>query len=131
YLKRIAQKSIKVNVITIPLEGYDNKSAQKLTDIDTNVIGQSQYTKYSLAEEIFKDYYFNNYANYNIYFFNHIYVRSRYIKQFSKGDFPYSLHIKNGYIKKKDGYISLLSSSNLAVRDKVKYESLLIIEDEL
>lgn len=130
YLKHISKKGIKVNVITIPLEGYDNKFAQQLTDIETNYTTPTKFTKYDLALEIFKDIYHNNYPNYNIYFYNHIYVRSKYLKKFSKGDLPYSLHIKNGYIKKKDDYISLWSSSNLAVRDQIKYESLLVIENE-
>jgi len=130
YLKEVS-KEIVVNIITIPLEGYDNSNPKKLKNLKDGSYTTHPYTKYDLAKRIFSEVYFSeNLPNYNIYFFSHIYVRSPYVKKFSRGQLPYSLHIKAGYIKKNNKGIMLLSSSNLAVRDLVKYESMLIIEDE-
>jgi hypothetical protein len=131
YLKSISDEGVKVNVITIPLEGYDNQNPKQLKDLKTGNIN-SAVTKYSLAKTIFKEMYLSqNYANYNIYFFPHIFVRSERIRKFSRGKLPYSLHIKSAYFKKKNGSNIILSSSNLAVRDLVKHESLINIEDEV
>lgn len=131
YLKSISKNGVKVNVVTIPLEGYDNTKPQILVDLFTGKKGNEKVTKYSLAREIFLEMYkTKEYPNFNIYFFPHLYVRSEYVNKFSRGTLPYSLHIKSAYIKKKDGYIILLSSSNLAVRDLVKYESMICIQDE-
>jgi phosphatidylserine/phosphatidylglycerophosphate/cardiolipin synthase-like enzyme len=66
-----------------------------------------------------------------MYFFPHIYLRSKYVKEFSRGNIPYSLHTKSILIKKKGGKMDIcISSSNFAVRDLVKEENLLIIKDE-
>ncbi|MFD2034349.1 hypothetical protein ACFSKL_06080 [Belliella marina] len=130
YLKRISKEGIIVNVITIPLEGYDNSNPKKLK-LENGDLTDISYTKYDLAKSIFHEIFFcKDLPNYNIYFFPHIYLRSSYVKKFSRGNFPYSLHLKAGYIKKKEGEIIAISSSNMAVRDLTKFESLLIIEDE-
>lgn len=131
YLKNISESGIKVNVITIPLEGYDNTKPQPLENLETGKKSNDSFTKYSLARKIFSEAYHSKiHPNFNVYFFSHLYVRSAYINKFSRGSLPYSLHIKSAYIKKKDGFILLLSSSNLAVRDLVKHESMVCIEDE-
>jgi len=131
YLKDISKNGVVVNVITIPLEGYDNSKPQILKDLATGKKRNERVTKYSLAREIFREMYKSDeYPNYNVYFFPHLYVRSEYVNKFSRGSLPYSLHVKSAYIKKKTGYIILLSSSNLAVRDLVKYESMICIQDE-
>tara|TARA_R110001606_G_scaffold99486_1_gene219441 strand:+ start:858 stop:2192 length:1335 start_codon:yes stop_codon:yes gene_type:complete len=131
YLKKISESGIKVNVITIPLEGYDNTKPQPLENLETGKKSNDSFTKYSLARQIFSEiYHLKTHPNFNVYFFSHLYVRSAYINKFSRGSLPYSLHIKSAYIKKKNGFILLLSSSNLAVRDLVKHESMVCIEDE-
>jgi hypothetical protein len=131
YLKRLSKNGVVVNVITIPLEGYDNSKPQILKDLVTGKRRKERVTKYHLAREIFGEIYRSEaYPNFNMYFFPHLYVRSEYVNKFSRGALPYSLHIKSAYIKKKAGYILLLSSSNLAVRDLVKYESMICIQDE-
>ncbi len=130
YLKKISKEDIIVNVITIPLEGFDNNNPKKLK-LESGKLSNRSYTKYDLAKKIFKEIFFSNdFPNYNILFFPHIYVRSRHVNKFSRGKLPYSLHLKAGYIKKRKGEIITVSSSNMALRDLVKYESLLIIEDE-
>lgn len=131
YLKYLSNYRIIVNVVTIPLEGYDNTKPQLLEDLYTGKKGNKVVSKYSLAREIFAEIYASRqYKNYNIYFFPHMYVRSAYVNKFSRGSLPYSLHLKCAYIKKKSGYILFLSSSNLAVRDLVKYESMICIQNE-
>ena len=134
YLKNLSLQDIKVNVVTIPLEGYDHRNPKQLTLDNSQQKTAQSYTKYDLAKEIFKEAYrSNDFPNYKIYFFPHLYVRSPRVKKFSRGNLPYSLHLKAAYIRKKSGkgYLLCLSSSNLAVRDLVKYESMLVIEDEL
>lgn len=133
YLKKLSLQGIKVNVVTIPLEGYDHRNPKQLTLADSREKTTKSYTKYDLAKEIFKEAYrSNDFPNYRIFFFPHLYVRSPRVKKFSRGNLPYSLHLKAAYIRKKNGkgFLLCLSSSNLAVRDLVKYESMLMIEDE-
>ena len=131
YLKSLSIEGITINVITIPLEGYDHSKPKKLTDLSTGQKKEHSVTKYELAKEIFGEMYRTEaYPNFNLYFFSHLFVRSPLVKKFSRGSFPYSLHLKSAYIKKKKGCCIILSSSNLAVRDIVKHESLVCIQDE-
>ena len=131
YLKEVAADGIIVNVITIPLEGYDNNKPKILKNLATGEKSDKSVTKYNLARKIYGEMYRStSHENFNLFVFPHLYVRSARIKKFSRGSLPYSLHIKSAYIRKKSGYIILLSSSNLAVRDLVKNESMICIEDE-
>ncbi|TDS19065.1 phospholipase D-like protein [Maribacter caenipelagi] len=131
YLKEIAASGIIVNVITIPLEGYDHNKPKILKNLVTGEKSDKSVTKYNLARKIYGEMYRStSHENFNLYVFPHLYVRSARVKKFSRGSLPYSLHIKSAYIKKKNGYLFLLSSSNLAVRDLVKNESMICIEDE-
>ncbi|MEH6770058.1 phospholipase D-like domain-containing protein [Maribacter arcticus] len=131
YLKNLSKSGVKINVITIPLEGYDSANPKHLINLENNEKSNKAYTKYDIARMIFKEmYYDTEYPNYKLHFFSHLYVRSPRVKKFSRGQFPYSLHIKSAYIKKKNGFLLILSSSNLAVRDLVKHESMLLIQDE-
>lgn len=131
YLKDLSKKGIVVNIVTIPLEGYDHSKPQLLKDLESEKIRKEKVTKYDLAKEIFTEMYkSNDCPNLNLFFFPHLYVRSAYVNKFSRGSLPYSLHVKSAYIKKRSGYIILLSSSNLAVRDLVKHESMICVQDE-
>lgn len=131
FLKEISSSGIKVNVVTIPLEGYDAANPKTLIDLHSRKELEQLVSKYDLAEEIFREVYKSNlYPNYNIYFFPHLYVRSKRVKRFSRGKLPYSMHLKAAFLKKKTGSILVLSSSNLAVRDLVKYESMVVIDNE-
>ncbi len=131
FLKKASLRGIKVNIVTIPLQGYDTSNPKQLTDLEAQSKLDQPVTKYDLAKEIFEEMLKSEcYPNYNIYFFPHLYVRSRRVKKFSRGKLPYSMHLKAAYLKKKNGFIIALSSSNLAVRDLVKYESMVVVEDE-
>lgn len=129
-MKTLAKKGIKVTVTSIPLEGYDDSNPKDIYDYGTNQIYRQNATKYSLAREIYRDIVNLNSVNYTLRIFGHIYVRSPYMKSFSRGKLPYSLHTKSLYIKYKDGKtVTGLSSSNLAVRDASKAELMLLAED--
>lgn len=131
FLKRTSLSGIKVNIVTIPLQGYDASNPKDLIDLETKKQVKYSVTKYDLAKKIFEEAYKSKeFPNYNIYFFPHLYVRSSKVKSFSRSKLPYSMHLKAAYLKKKNGSIIVLSSSNLAVRDLVKYESLVVVEDE-
>ncbi|WP_036151580.1 hypothetical protein [Maribacter forsetii] len=131
YLKEVAAGGITVNVITIPLEGYDHSKPKNIENLVTGKKSSKSFSKYNLARKIFGEMYrTTSHENFNLYIFPHLYVRSARVKKFSRGALPYSLHIKSAYIKKKSGYIMLMSSSNLAVRDLVKNESMISVEDE-
>ncbi|SIQ14987.1 hypothetical protein [Maribacter ulvicola] len=131
YLKEVAAGGIVVNVITIPLEGYDHSKPKVIENLVTGKRSSKSLTKYNLARNIFGEMYRStSIKNINLYIFPHLYVRSARVKKFSRGALPYSLHIKSAYIKKKSGYIAVMSSSNLAVRDLVKNESMICVEDE-
>lgn len=129
-MKTLAKKGIKVTVISIPLEGYDDRNPKDIYDYETNQIYRQNATKYSLASEIYRDIENLNSINYTLLNFEHIYVRSPYMKSFSRGMLPYSLHTKSIYIKYKDGNtVTGLTSSNLAVRDASKAELMLLAKD--
>ncbi len=127
----LAKAGVKIDVITIPLDGYDATSPKRIINLKTREI-ESTATKFSLARNIFKQHYKNEVPNYTLYFFPHIYLRSENVKNFARGEMPYSLHIKSFLIKYKNKIGTVgLSSSNFAVRDLVKEENLLIIKNEV
>ncbi len=121
-LKNISSRGGQVNIISIPLEGYDNDRPIKIISADTSK-SLGQYTKLDLAQPIYDDIKVNKNPNLNLYIFPHMYLRSSDVKPFSRGDMPYSLHCKTFRLKTKNGetYIGL-TSSNLAVRDVQKIE---------
>lgn len=131
YLKDIARQGIKVCVVSIPLEGYDDTKPKNIKDLESNCITNYNATKYSLAKAIY-DEFDRDLSNYKLFVFPHIYIRSSRVNPFSRGNLPYSLHIKSIYIEFKDGNGTVgLTSSNLAVRDLVKEEMMLLVEDDI
>ena len=129
-LVSLARAGVKVNVITIPIEGYDANSPKSIIDIAT-FQQQSVATKYDLARPIFAEHYRTPIPGFSLYLFPHMFIRSPYIIKFARGNMPYSLHTKSFLIKLKNRIGTVgISSSNFAVRDLVKEENLLIIEDE-
>lgn len=130
-LEELAKAGIKIHVITIPIEGYDNSNPKEIIDIKTRSVLKDK-TKYALAKEIFAKHYNREIPNFTLYFFPHIYLRSPKVKKFSRGNMPYSLHLKSFLIKYKEGVGDVgITSSNFAVRDLVKEENLLLIKNEL
>lgn len=129
-MKELANRGIVVNVISIPLEGYDARYPKDILDFRSNAIIHKNATKYSLAKEIYDDIVKFDNKNYKLHLFGHTYVRSSRMRSFARGTLPYSLHTKSIFIKLKDGgSISGLTSSNLAVRDESKDELMILIED--
>lgn len=128
-LKKLSSLGVKVNVISIPRDGYDNTKPKRIISWKSGKKVYPSATKYGLAMKIYKDHFYNSYLNYKLHMFPHIYLRSPRVKAFSRGSVPYSLHIKSMAIKFNDGsYAAILSSSNFAVRDMVKYEKMYIYE---
>ncbi len=130
-LTELALLGITVNVVTIPIEGYDASSPKDIRDLETrNILFNG--TKYSIARHIFGTHFKKKVPNFNFSIFPHIYLRSENVKTFSRGNMPYSLHIKSFLLVNKDGTSTLgMSSSNFAVRDLVKEESLLIVDADV
>lgn len=121
----LANHGINVNVYSIPLEGYDKKTAE-IIDADT---GDSlgRHSKYSLAQDVYNEFIINPHPNMRLYIFPHTYVRSKNMLKFSRGALPYSLHIKHFAATLKNGdMVAGLASSNLAVRDESKIEAAVI-----
>ena len=123
-----AKKEININIISIPLAGYDDKVSVALYDL----AGKKHYaasTKRGMALKIYE-----NIVNpktmlqsYKLYMFPHVYVRSKKFKNFSRGKLPYSLHAKGLFIRFDDGTgVTGILSSNLAVCDTVKNEIMVI-----
>lgn len=124
-LFELANHGVVVNVYSIPLEGYDRKTAE-IIDSDT---GKSlgRHSKYSLAQDVYNEFLQHPHPNMNLFIFPHTYVRSKNMLRFSRGTLPYSLHIKHFAATLRNGEIvSGLSSSNLAVRDESKIEVAII-----
>lgn len=135
-LLKLTRKNIKVNIFSIPLEGYDTKGSNGVfNSYHKNkhlfYVGDSR-SKYDFAERIYANFKGESKTNkfLDFYVFDHIYVRSQYVKKFSRGNMPYSLHTKNIFIKMKDGTSHcILTSSNLALRDVQKEELCLFINN--
>jgi len=126
----LSEKGVEINVFTMPIEGYDAGNPKDIIDIETrSVVGNG--SKYELAKEIFTDHYRGRFKNFNLFFFPHMYLRSPKVKKFSRGNMPYSLHVKSFLFKHSNGQIDIAtSSSNLAVRDLVKEENLIFVFDK-
>ncbi len=126
----LSAKGVEINVFTMPIEGYDAGNPKDIIDIETrSVVGNG--SKYELAKEIFTDHYRGRFKNFNLFFFPHLYLRSSKVKPFSRGNMPYSLHVKSFLFKHRNGQIDIAtSSSNLAVRDLVKEENLIFVFDK-
>ncbi len=131
YLISLAQSGIVVDVISIPLEGYDNSKAKILLDYYTQISGTTSFTKYALAKSVY-DKMINtskNCKDLNFYIFPHMFVRSSQVGNFARGKLPYSLHIKSLLFEYNNGSGAVaLTSSNLACRDLTKDELLFTIE---
>ena len=84
YLKEVAAGGIILNVITIPLEGYDHNKPKILKNLVTGEKSDKSVTKYNLARKIYGEMYRSiSHENFNLYIFPHLYVRSARVKKFS------------------------------------------------
>lgn len=123
----LANSGVMVNVYSIPIEGYDKKYAE-IFSLDTQK-SLGRHSKYSLATEVYSEFKTNPHPNLNLFIFPHTYVRSERMVKFSRGNLPYSLHIKHFAATLRNGeMVSGLSSSNLAVRDESKIEAAIIAQ---
>jgi len=129
-LHKASAKGKAVRIATIPIEGYDPRYPKDIVDVYTGNKTAAGQTKRIAAKYVFEKCRLNKNDNFRVYLFPHIYIRSKYVNPFSRGMMPYSLHIKSIYIKLNDGTnFTVLTSSNLAVRDLCKDEILIIIEN--
>ncbi len=132
-MKAFANRGIKVTVISIPLEGYDDRYPKDIYEYGTNESCRHNVTIYSLAKEIYEDIERLNNENYVLRIFDHTCVRRSTVRysSSSKRRLPYSLHNKSIYIKYKDGKtVTGLTSSNLAVGYQPKAGLMLLAEDK-
>lgn len=131
-MKAFANRGIKVTVVSIPLDGYEDNHPKYIYEYGTNKSYRHNVTVYSLAKEIYEDIERLNNENYILRLFDHTCVRKstlRYASSFGK-KLPYSLHNNSVYIKYKDGKtVTGLTSSNLAVGYRPKAELMLLAED--
>lgn len=119
-LENINQEGCRITIYSIPLEGYDTKSAHVL-NIKTG--RYSHVSKYDLAKQIYDKLYVVSNESFSLRIVPHIFLRSKRIRPFSRGEAPYSLHCKTAFIRFKDGRVfSVVTSSNMAVRDAEKHE---------
>ncbi len=132
-LKILGEKGIKIKLFSIPLEGYSETPSKTVKDFYSKKITLSvnENSKKDFAEKIYTNIKTDNPINFQFFVCPHIFVRSPRVKKFSRGEMPYSLHIKSLYIELKDGRgISIITSSNFAVRDLRKIELLFFHELE-
>lgn len=131
-MKAFANRGIKVTVISIPLEGYDDSYPKDIYEYGTNESYRHNVTIYSLAKEIYEDIERLNNENYILRIFDHTCVRKSTVRYASSSErkLPYSLNNKSVYIKYKDGKtVTGLTSSNLALGHQPKAELMLLVED--
>ena len=119
-LEKINQEGCRITIYSIPLEGYDREPADVL-NIKTG--RYSQDSKYDLAKQIYDKLKVVGNDSFSLRIVPHIFLRSERIKPFSRGEAPYSLHCKTACVRFKDGRVySIITSSNMAVRDAKKHE---------
>ena len=132
-MKSFANRGIKVTVISIPLEGYDDSYPKDIYEYETDEIYRHNVTIYSLAKEIYEDIERLNSENYMLQVFDHTCVRKSTVRysSFSGRRRSYSLRSKSVYIKYKDGKtVTGLTSSNFTVGyHQPKAEFMLLVED--
>lgn len=135
-LRQLAELGVEINIYSIPLEGYDGKVAKNgifpsyfnHSILDNTKSGANKSSKKAIAERVYD--YLKHSETMNLFIYDHIYLRSKSVKPFSRGTAPYSLHIKNLYIKMKDGSsYTVITSSNLAVRDLRKEEMCIVLKN--
>lgn len=130
-LIQLANEGLEINIISIPLDGYDNRKPQNIIDVNNGQIVYKNVTKYDLAKDIYKTAETIENLKYKLYLFPHMYLRSERVIPFSRGAMPYSMHTKSFYFEYKNGGgIVGLMSSNIAVRDLSKFESLICFEGD-
>ncbi|WP_045490515.1 hypothetical protein [Vibrio harveyi] len=133
----VLKAGITLNIFSIPLEGYDKTPAQSPTfapKLSKNKALQSKqkkpFSKKDIAQYLYGRFAKSENPKINLYICDHMYIRSKYVKPFSRGRMPYSLHIKHLFIKFKSGSShSMVTSSNMAVRDLIKHELLVHTEN--
>lgn len=86
-MKELAEEGVSVNVISIPLEGYDSSNPQDIREPISNTVKYHGETKYSLAEKVYNDIISFNNSRYSLYVFGHTYVRSRKMRNFARERF--------------------------------------------
>ena len=132
--KELSSIGIEINIISIPMEGYDCNNPKPILDLNTGLPTYvTAKTKEDLAQVIYNEFINSSeiYPNYKLHIFPHMYLRSSKVNPFSRGNMPYSLHIKSFYIKfKNQGGTVAITSSNLAVRDLIKWDNMILIENE-
>lgn len=131
-LLNLSKKGIPVHVISIPLEGYDSAKPRDLYDANQPLSpALKSQTKYDLAEKLYRGVKNSPVDYFTLHIFPHMYIRSPRVRPFSRGRMPYSLHGKSFYIKYKTGGGAMgLTSSNLAARDLVKDELMVVSEND-
>ena len=128
-LANLSTKGISIKVVSIPLEGYDTTDPKDLLDKINRRIVEENVSKHSMAVKRYEKLSSGDYPNIDLFVFPHMYVRSKFIRPFSRGRLPYSLHTKSFYFEYKDGSgFYGLTSSNFATRDLSKNELLIIKE---
>jgi len=127
--RRLAEAGIKINIVSIPLEGYDDRLPKLIQNPEGVAELAKPHTKKSLAEIIYNSFVENPAPGYSLRIFSHTYIRSPKIKPFSRGQTPYSLHTKSLLIEFKNGKtLSGISSSNFALRDQIKHDVFVLYE---
>lgn len=134
-LEDYARRGIDVTVTSIPLDGYQDKSPAQIVSYKTGNTVSEEETKRSLANDVYEkaEEYSRNCDKFRLLVFPHMFIRSKSIKPFVRGQspLPYSLHAKLALIEYKDGTgAAVLTSSNFCVRDEVKENLLTIIDDQ-
>lgn len=115
------------HVDTAKTSVYDNDRKASVFDRDTGkLIGA--FTKYDFAKGLYKSIQEMHLDNFEFRIVPHMYLRSKRVRPFSRGNMPYSLHCKTFFAEFHSGKcFAGITSSNLALRDAVKAEMACII----
>jgi len=127
--KSIVDAGAEVVIVSLPIEGYDDRHPTRLLDAYTGEYHHSAKTKKALAKSVYSQFATPGSENLSLYQFPHVYVRSERMRKFSRGNLPYSMHNKSIFIDYKNGdKHAIITSSNLAVRDECKHEAMILCD---
>jgi len=121
--RELAGEGIKIDVVSIPPEGYDDSLPQEISPSEEGFTFKQKHTKKTLADLVYNSFMSKPVSGYDLYIFPHAYIRSPRIKPFSRGKVPYSLHLKSFLVTMENSTAMVgITSSNMAMRDLVKHD---------
>lgn len=128
-LEQLAEKGVKVTIITKPIDSYRNSQPGWVTDLATGKAAfDTAKTPYQLARPFFAEAYQKPQENFQLRVFPHLAIKNHEGNPFAKGQQPYSLELTACLFLFRQGGAVAFSSSDMCCGEQVKEGHLLLEE---